>query len=101
MQLGRRAALGGLAGAVAGSARAAEWPEKNVVWVVPFPSGGSADVFARSVATVAAATLGRTIVVDNRAGAGGTVAAAQVARIAADGYTMLIGYTGLTYAPTV
>ena len=101
MQLGRRAALGGVATVVAGGARAAEWPEKNVAWVVPFPPGGSADVFARPVAGSASATLGRTIVVDNRSGAGGTVAAAQVARAAADGYTMLIGYTGLTYAPMV
>jgi len=102
MDLGRRAALGGLlAGAGMTDAQAAVWPEKNVVWVVPFPSGGQADVFARPIAAGASATLGRTVVVDNRSGAGGTVAAAQVARTAADGYTMLIGYTGLAYAPTV
>jgi len=97
----RRAVLAGLAAALSSGARAADWPEKNVVWVVPFPPGGQADVFARPVAGDVSATLGRTIVVDNRSGAGGTVAAAQVARAAADGYTMLIGYTGLTYAPMV
>jgi tripartite-type tricarboxylate transporter receptor subunit TctC len=97
----RRTILTGLLGAGSIGARAAEWPEKNVVWVVPFPPGGSADVFARSVAGSVSATLGQTIVVDNRSGAGGTVAAAQVARAPADGYTMLIGYTGLAYAPTV
>jgi tripartite-type tricarboxylate transporter receptor subunit TctC len=97
----RRTVLAGMLGAGVTGARAAEWPEKSVVWVVPFPPGGSADVFARSIAGPVSATLGRTVVVDNRSGAGGTVAAAQVARAGADGYTMLIGYTGLTYAPMV
>lgn len=97
----RRTVLAGLLGAGATGARAAEWPEKNVVWIVPFPPGGTADVFARSVAGSVSTTLGQTIVVDNRSGAGGTVAAAQIARAAPDGYTMLIGYTGLAYAPTV
>ncbi|CAN5564617.1 hypothetical protein BH10PSE6_BH10PSE6_57410 [soil metagenome] len=50
MHLGRRAAVGGLAAAgIAGGAQAAEWPDKNIVWVVPFPAGGSTDVFARSI----------------------------------------------------
>lgn len=100
MRVNRRAVLAGLL-AVAPDARAADWPDKNVLWVVPFPAGGQADVFARPVAAGASTTLGQTVVVDNRSGAGGTVAAAQVARAAADGYTMLIGYTGLAYAPTV
>jgi tripartite-type tricarboxylate transporter receptor subunit TctC len=102
MKLGRRAALGGLTAAgIAGRARAEGWPEKNIVWVVPFPAGGSADVFARALSGPVSETLGRTIVVDNRSGAGGTVGAAQVARSAADGHTMLVGYTGLTYASLV
>lgn len=102
MDLGRRAALGGLAATgIAGGALAETWPEKNIVWVVPFPAGGSTDVFARAIASHASGTLGRMIVVDNRGGAGGTMGAAQVARSAADGYTMLVGYTGLTYASLV
>jgi tripartite-type tricarboxylate transporter receptor subunit TctC len=101
MQIGRRAALGGLAAAIAGAARAAEWPQKNVVWVVPFPAGGGSDVFARPVANHGTGPLGRTIVVDNRGGAGGTIGAAQVARSAPDGYTMLVATTGHTYAPQI
>lgn len=97
----RRAMLAGLLGTGVAGARAAEWPEKGMVWVVPFPAGGATDVFTRPVASSVSAALGQPIVVDNRSGAGGTVAAAQIARAAPDGYTMLIGYTGLAYAPTV
>jgi tripartite-type tricarboxylate transporter receptor subunit TctC len=99
--LARRSVLTGLLAVGATAARAAEWPEKNLVWVVPFPAGGSTDVFARPIASHVSETLGQTIVVDNRAGAGGTVGAAMVARSEPDGYTMLVGYTGLTYASLV
>ena len=103
MNLGRRAALGGVlaAGADMTGARAAVWPEKNIVWIVPFPAGGPTDVFARPVAAGASATLGQTIVIDNRAGAGGTIGAAQAARAPADGYTMLVATTAHTYAPAI
>jgi tripartite-type tricarboxylate transporter receptor subunit TctC len=86
---------------MANRAHAAEWPERNIVWVVPFPAGGSPHVFARAIGGPVSETLGRPIVVDNRSGAGGTVGATQVARSGADGYTMLVGYTGLTYASLV
>jgi tripartite-type tricarboxylate transporter receptor subunit TctC len=101
MQLGRRTALSGLAAAVTGGARAAEWPQRNIVWIVPFPAGGPTDVFARPIAANASATLGQTIVIDNRAGAGGTIGAAQAARAPADGYTMLVANTPHTYAPAI
>src|SRR5262245_34450438 len=83
------------------AARAGEWPEKAVTWVVPFPAGGPTDGFARPLAAQVADRLGRTIIVENRSGAGGTMGAAIVARAPADGYTMLVGYTGLTYAPLI
>lgn len=99
--IGRRTALGGLLGAIAGAARAAEWPEKSLTWIVPFPAGGPTDVFARPVAAPTGNALGQSIVIDNRGGAGGTVGAAQAARAAADGYTMLVGQTALTYSPLI
>jgi tripartite-type tricarboxylate transporter receptor subunit TctC len=101
MKLGRRTTLGGLVTAVAADARAAEWPQRNIVWIVPFPAGGPTDVFARPIAANASATLGQTIVIDNRAGAGGTIGAAQAARAPADGYTMLVANTPHTYAPAI
>jgi tripartite-type tricarboxylate transporter receptor subunit TctC len=102
MDLGRRAALGGLlAGGSMARARAAAWPQKSIVWIVPFPAGGPTDVFARPIAASAPATLGQTIVIDNRAGAGGTIGAAQAARAPADGYTMLVANTPHTYAPAI
>jgi tripartite-type tricarboxylate transporter receptor subunit TctC len=102
IRLGRRAAWGGMmATSVAGAARGAGWPDKTVTWILPFSAGGAADVFARPVAAQAGATLGQSIVNDNRTGAGGTLAAAIVARAPADGYTMLVGYTGHTYAPLI
>jgi len=102
----RRSVLAGLlaAGTIAGAradARAAGWPERTVSLVVPFPAGGGSDVFARPIAARAASRLGQSMVIDNRSGAGGTVGTAVAARAPADGYTLLLGDTGLTYAPVI
>jgi len=102
MQARRRVVLGGLL--TAGSGRgveAAGWPEKRVTWVLPFPAGGPSDGFARAVAEFAGTELGQAVVVDNRSGAGGCVGAAVVANARADGYTMLVGFTGHTYASLI
>lgn len=94
--------MGGLltAGAV-GSVRASAWPDRPVSWIVPFPAGGGSDMFARPVAARVGGILGQSMVIENRSGAGGTVGTAVVARAEADGYTLLLGDTGLTYAPVV
>jgi len=75
----------------------AQWPAKPVRFVVPFPAGGSTDVVARIVAEHLRQGLGQTFVIDNRAGAGGTVGSDAVAKAAPDGYTILIG-TSSTHA---
>ena len=98
--LSRRTALAGvIAGATA--ARAGAWPEKSVSWIVPYPAGGGSDLFARPVAAGLAERLGQPMVIDNRSGAGGTIGTLAAARAPADGYTLLVGDTGLTYAPLV
>jgi tripartite-type tricarboxylate transporter receptor subunit TctC len=79
----------------------AGWPQKPVTWVVPYPAGGGSDAFARPIAAAVGDRLGQTMVIDNRSGAGGTIGTALVARAPADGYTLLVGDTGLTYAPIV
>jgi tripartite-type tricarboxylate transporter receptor subunit TctC len=102
MKIGRRATLGGGAALLtAPTARARDWPEKTVTWVVPFPAGGPSDAFARTVAELVGAELGQTIVIDNKSGAGGSLGAAVVARAAPDGYTMLVGFTGNAYASLI
>lgn len=62
--------------------------------IVPFPPGGSTSVMARIVAETMSGILGQQIIVDNRPGAGGTVAAKAFTRATPDGYTMLLGYSG-------
>ncbi len=62
--------------------------------VVPFPPGGSTDLLARRIGEKLAAALGQTVIVENRAGAGGTVGADYVAKSAPDGTTLLMGVTG-------
>ena len=86
-------ALAGAAGltAMAPLARAqGQWPTGKVItWVVPYPPGGSTDVLGRNVAQRLSAALGTNVIVDNRAGATGTIGAAYVAKSAPDGYTLL------------
>jgi tripartite-type tricarboxylate transporter receptor subunit TctC len=81
------AALGALF--AAGTALAQSYPERPLRFVIPFPPGGGADNLARIVAGAAAEKLGQQIVIDNRAGAGGNIAAEVVAKAAPDGYTLL------------
>ncbi len=73
---------------------AAEYPDKPIRLVVPFPPGGGADNLARLVMPKVAERLGTTIYIDNRPGAGGNVGAESVARAAPDGYTLLYGTNG-------
>ena len=90
--LSRRSVLAGLAVTLAGSPAFAqgEWPAgKLITWVVPYPPGGSTDVLGRNLALRVAASLGTNVIVDNKAGATGTIGAAFVAKAAPDGYTLL------------
>ncbi len=72
----------------------AVWPAKPIHWVVPFAAGGPADSLARMLGAKMAQDLGQQIIIDNRAGAGGTLGAAEVARAKPDGYTWLFSSTG-------
>jgi tripartite-type tricarboxylate transporter receptor subunit TctC len=79
----------------------AEYPEKPVTLVVPFVAGGPSDKIARDVAESLRKTLGTTVVVENTAGAGGTIGTARVARATPDGYTLLVHHIGLATAPVL
>jgi len=74
---------------------AQEWPAKTIRWIVPFPPGGAMDVIARSLADKCSKTLGQSIIVENKPGAGGNIGAELVARSEPDGYTMLITSIGM------
>jgi tripartite-type tricarboxylate transporter receptor subunit TctC len=77
-------------------------PSRPITLVVPFPPGGSATIIARIIADKLADALGQQIVVDNRAGAGGSIAARQVAKSAPDGSTILLAFTGtLAISPAI
>ena len=75
-------------------ATAGDYPDRNITLIVPFAPGGTSDIIARLVGEHMAKTLGHPIIVENDAGAGGTVAGRRVAQAAADGYTLIIGTLG-------
>src|SRR5438445_5276111 len=81
---------------------AQDYPTRPITLVVPFPAGGGNDALARVVAEKMSRTLGQQVVVENRGGAGGTIATRAVAKTVPDGYTILLTYTGtLAINPTL
>ncbi len=82
--------LGGLGAFAHRHAVAAQWPERPITLIVPYSPGGNTDFVARLTADYLSRALGQPVVVDNRAGAGGTIAATHAARQPADGYTLFL-----------
>jgi tripartite-type tricarboxylate transporter receptor subunit TctC len=80
--------------AYASMAGAQSYPNKPVHIVVPFPAGGGVDLTARTVGQKLTEYLGQQVVIDNRAGAAGTIGAEHVAKSAPDGYTLLVAGPG-------
>jgi tripartite-type tricarboxylate transporter receptor subunit TctC len=79
-----------------GSAQVAQdWPNKPIRWIVPFPPGGAMDVIARALGGKVSQSLGQSVVIENKAGAGGNIGTDFVAKSAADGYTMMITSIGM------
>lgn len=92
--------LAGLAAAALAQAQG-NWPTKPITLVVPFAAGGPTDVVARTLGAAMSKGLGQTVVVENKLGAGGTVAASAVAKAAPDGYTFFIHHNGMATAPAL
>lgn len=84
-----------------GSAFSQNWPNRAVRLIVPFPAGGAVDVLARTVFDKVTAQLGQAFVIENRLGAGGTIASAAVAKATPDGYTILVSSSSHTVAPAL
>jgi tripartite-type tricarboxylate transporter receptor subunit TctC len=79
----------------AASAQRADYPERNITVIVPFPPGGASDITARLVTAKLSERLKQTVVIDNRAGANGTLGAVALRQAPADGYTLLVGSIGV------
>jgi len=75
---------------IAGAALAQGYPSKPIKFVVPFTAGSATDIVARTVGDAMSKSMGQPILIDNRLGAGGTIAATMVAKSEPDGYTIFI-----------
>ncbi|HMN93717.1 MAG TPA: tripartite tricarboxylate transporter substrate-binding protein [Hydrogenophaga sp.] len=95
------AALAGSAAATVPSWAQTGWPTRPVNLVVPFPAGGGTDAFARPIAAQFQRLTGRTLVIDNKGGAGGTLGAGVAAKAAPDGYNFFMGAVHHTIAPSM
>jgi len=98
--------LGGMmvaaaAATLATPAAAQNYPTRPVTIVVPFAPGGPTDIVARSLAQAMEKSLGGNVIVENKPGAGGTLAVADVARAPADGYRLLVHHIGMSTAPAL
>ncbi|MBC7578178.1 MAG: tripartite tricarboxylate transporter substrate binding protein [Tardiphaga sp.] len=104
IKAGRRVAcavLAVLCSGLAGAAHAETWPQKPITFSVPFAAGGGTDAFARPLAQQLDTQLGKRILIENRAGAGGTVGASLAAKAAPDGYTFFMGAAHHAIAPSL
>ena len=90
----RRLCLAAALAAAAPLSLAQAWPNKALTWIVPFAAGGPTDGMARHIADKVGRQLGQPIVIENVAGAGGTIGATKAARSKPDGYTFLVGHLG-------
>ena len=75
-------------------AAAQPYPSKAIRIIVPFPPGGSTDIFARTIGAKLAVALKQQVIIDNRGGAGGSIGADAAAKSPPDGYTLLMGHIG-------
>ena len=80
---------------------AQSWPQKPIMFVVPFAPGGGTDAFARPLAAQLDQQLGQRVLIENKAGAGGTLGASYASKQPADGYTFLVGAAHHTIAPSI
>lgn len=78
-----------------------DWPNKPIRWMNPFPAGGGTDAFARPMAAKLTTLLGQNVLIENLAGAGGTVGAGTASKQAPDGYTFFVGAVHHTIAETL
>lgn len=86
---------------LAGTVLAQGYPAKPIKFIVPFGAGSATDIVARTVGEAMGKSMGQAIIIENKLGAGGTIAAAQVARSEADGYTVLVHSSGHVLNPAL
>src|SRR5687767_806878 len=98
---GGDASPGGGGASPGGGGPTTDYPTGPVTFIVPFSAGGPTDTVTRLVAEPMSATLGQQVIVQNVEGAGGTVAAGEVAVAEPDGYTVLMHHIGMSTAPTL
>ena len=84
-----------------GSAHAQEWPNRPISLIVSYPPGGTADLMARTIAGPLGKVLGTSVVVENKPGASGQIAAAYVAKANADGYTLMLDASSYSVNPSL